>query len=276
MSLTAASGPLSRKPSGELNVELGRETPIFYLQPLEYRLRAIFEQETVVDTLRPFLLHESDRLPVYHFAPADVRRDLLAPSGSPSEDAHRGVMQWWDLRVGERVAPRAAWSYVEPPESAPFLHDLLSLKWEAVDEWFCEDEQLFGHPRDPFSRIDVYRTTRHVRVSLDGVVLADTRRALVLHETGLPPRWYIPPEDVRTDLLEPSSLRTRCAYKGSAGYWSARVGDRVVDDLVWSYPEPQHDAERVRDLLCFFNERVDLDVEGERVQRPRTQWSRDD
>jgi uncharacterized protein (DUF427 family) len=273
MSLTAASGPLSGTPSGELNVELERRGPIFYLQPLEYRIRAVLEREIVVDTLRPFLLHESGRLPVYHFAPEDVRRELLEADGEPVDDEHKGRMQRWHLRVGERVEPQAAWSYVDPPESATFLGDLVGLRWNSLDEWFCEDEQLFGHPRDPFSRIDVYRTTRHVRVSLDGVELADTRRALVLHETGLPPRWYIPPEDVRTDLLEPSSLRTRCAYKGSASYWSARVGDRVVDDLVWSYPEPQHDAERVRDLLCFFNERVDLDVEGERLERPQTQWS---
>jgi uncharacterized protein (DUF427 family) len=276
VSLTAASGPLSRSPSGQLNIDLGTNGPIFYLQPLEYRIRAVFEKEVVVDTLRPFLLHESDRLPVYHFAPEDVRRELLEPDGEPAEDEHKGTIERWRLRVGERVAPRAAWSYAKPPESAPFLRDLVGLGWNSLDEWFCEDEQLFGHPRDPFSRIDVYRTTRHVCVSLDGVVLADTRQALVLHETGLPPRYYIPSEDVRTDLLEPSSLRTRCAYKGSASYWSARVADRVVDDLVWSYPEPQHDAERVRDLLCFFNERVDLDVEGERVERPKTQWSRED
>jgi uncharacterized protein (DUF427 family) len=276
MSLTAASGPLSRSPSGRLNVELRTEGPIFYLQPLEYRLRAVFEREVVVDTMRPFLLHESDRLPVYHVAPEDVRRELLEPDGEPTEEEGRGAVQHWHLRTGDRVAPRAAWSYVEPPESASFLRGLVGLRWNALDEWFCEDEQLFGHPRDPFSRIDVYRTTRHVCVSLEGVVLADTRRALVLHETGLPPRYYIPPEDVRTDLLEPSSLRTRCAYKGSASYWSARVGDRLVEDLVWSYPEPQHDAERVRDLLCFFNERVDLDVDGERPERPRTQWSREE
>src|ERR687895_897566 len=274
MSLTAASGPLSGSPSGRLNVDLRAQGPILYLQPLEYRLRAVFEKEVVVDTLRPFLLHQSGKLPVYYVARADVRQELL--ERGRREDDEIGTREWFALRVGERVAADAAWSYVQTPEEAAFVRDLVALKWNAVDEWFCEDEQLLGHPRDPFSRIDVYRTTRHVRVSLDGVVLADTRQTFVLHETGLPPRWYIPPEDVRTELLEPSSLRTRCAYKGSASYWSARVGDRLVDDVVWSYPEPQHDAERVRDLLCFFNERVDLDVEGERLERPRTQWSRED
>lgn len=271
MSLTAASGPLSSSPSGQLNVELRAQGPILYLQPLEHRLRAVFEKEVVVDTLRPFLLHQSGKLPVYYVARADVRLELLEPGRR--EDDEIGTREWFALRAGERVATDAAWSYVQTPDEAAFVRDLVALKWSAVDEWFCEDEQLFGHPRDPFSRIDVYRTTRHVRVSLDGVALADTRQALVLHETGLPPRWYVPPEDVRTDLLEPSSLRTRCAYKGSASYWSARVGDLLVDDIVWSYPEPQHDAERVRDLLCFFNERVDLEVDGELQERPHTQWS---
>jgi uncharacterized protein (DUF427 family) len=134
-------------------------------------------------------------------------------------------------------------------------------------------EQLFGHPRDPYSRIDVYRTTRRVRVLLDGEVLADSRRAKVLFETALPPRYYLPAEDVRTELLVPSPTRTRCAYKGSAAYWHVRLGDRLHEDLVWSYPCPQHDAEPVRDLYCLFAERVDLELDGERQERPRTQWS---
>ena len=115
-----------------------------------------------------------------------------------------------------------------------------------------------------------------MRVLRDGEVLADSRRAKVLFETVLPPRYYLPAEDVRTELLEPSGTKSRCAYKGSASYWHVRVGDRLVDDLVWSYPDPQHDGEPVRDLFCFFNERVDLELDGEIQQRPRTQYSRDD
>jgi uncharacterized protein (DUF427 family) len=152
----------------------------------------------------------------------------------------------------------------------------VALDWNSMDEWFAEDDQLFGHPRDPYSRIDVHKSTRHVRVLRHGVVLADTRRSKILFETGLPPRHYIPAEDVRTELLVPSSTKTRCAYKGSASHWSVRVGDRVVDDLVWCYPEPQHDAEPIRDLLCFYQERVDLEVDGQVQTRPQTQWSRDD
>ena len=134
------------------------------------------------------------------------------------------------------------------PEAA-FLRDHVTFEWGAIDEWFTEDEQLFGHPRDPYSRIDVFKSTRHVRVSLDGQLLAESRRPKVLYETALPPRFYLPADDVRTELLVASPRRTRCAYKGSASYWHVRVGDRLVEDLVWTYRDPQHDATPVADHL---------------------------
>jgi uncharacterized protein (DUF427 family) len=274
MSLTAVHGILSDKPSGRLNLELGPGHAL-YLDPMPYRIRAIFEDETVVDARRPYLLHESGRLPVYYFERDEVRTDLLESPERGDDDPDKGALERWTLRVGDRAVPGAAWTYVEPPAAAGFLEGLIAFDWDALDEWFCEDEQLYGHPRDPYSRIDVYRTSRHVRVLLDGEVLADTRRASALYETGLPPRYYIPADDVRTELLEPSSIRTRCAYKGSASYWSVRVGEELVDDLVWTYRDPDDDAEQVRDLLCFFNERVDLEIDGELAARPLTQWSRE-
>ena len=274
MSLTAVHGLLSDNPSGRLNVEIGSGHAL-YLDPMPYRIRAIFEGETVVDAQRPYLLHESGSLPVYYFDRDEVRTDLLESAERGNDDPDKGAPERWTLRVGDRFVPGAAWTHVGPPEDARFLEGLIGFDWDAMDEWFCEDEQLYGHPRDPYSRIDVYRTSRHVRVLLDGVVLADTRRASALYETGLPPRYYIPAEDVRTELLEPSSSRTRCAYKGSASYWSVRVGDELVDDLVWSYRDPDDDAKQVRDLLCFFNERVDLEIDGELAERPQTQWSRE-
>jgi uncharacterized protein (DUF427 family) len=272
MSLSAVHGPLSKDPGGRSTFDL--EPPGLYLDPMPYRVRAIFEKETVVDALRPYLLHESERLPVYYFHEKDVRTELLGEPEREEGDEWKGPAERRALSIGDRVVPAAAWSHPEPPPEASFLRGLISFEWGAIDEWFCEDEQLYGHPRDPYSRIDVYRTSRHVRVLLDGEVLADTHRASALFETGLPPRWYIPADDVRTDLLEPSSTRTRCAYKGSASYFSVRVGEKLVEDLVWTYRDPDDDALDVRDLLCFFNERVDLEVDGERAERPQTQWSR--
>jgi uncharacterized protein (DUF427 family) len=267
------NGPFSKQPAGRLNVDLGEPDVVLYLDPMPYRIRATCAKETVVDSYQPFLLHETGRLPVYYFPPEDVRRDLLDPTGSRSETDTKGTCERWALRIGEHNVPDAAWSYSVVPEEASFLQGLVAFEWDAMDEWFCEDEQLLGHPRDPYHRIDVHPTSRHVRVLLDAEVLAETRRASVLFETSLPPRYYIPAEDVRTELLEPSSTLTRCAYKGAASYWSVRLGDRLVEDLVWAYRDPQHEAEPVRDLFCFFNERVDLELDGELTERPRTQWS---
>jgi uncharacterized protein (DUF427 family) len=190
-----------------------------------------------------------------------VRRDLLEPSDRASHCPHKGDARYWTVTVGRRSASDAVWGYPAPLEPAAFLAGHVAFHWNELDEWFAEDEQLFGHPRDPYSRIDVYRTSRRVRVRVDGEVIGDSVRAKALFETGLPTRYYLPPEDVRLDLLEASPTRSRCAYKGSASYWHVRAGGRLLEDLAWSYPDPQHDAEPVRDLIAFWNERTEIDVE---------------
>jgi uncharacterized protein (DUF427 family) len=270
VSLTAGSGPFGDRPRGRFDVEMPDR--VLFIEDVWPRIRGVASGETVVDASAAKLLHETGRLPVYHFVPAEVRMDLLEESGATSDSA-RGPLAWHDLRVRSRVVPRAAWTYPEPPARAPWLGELVAFRWDALDAWFAEAEELFGHPRDPYSRIDVCRTTRHVRVLLDGEVLADSRRARVLYEAALPPRWYLPAEDVRTELLVPSGHLTRCAYKGVASYWHVRVGDAVVEDLVWAYPDPQHDALPVRDMLCFFGEKVDVELDGVVDERPVTQWS---
>ncbi len=277
MSLTVGTGPFAKEPVGEFNFRVEPPTgSVLFFDLVPQRIRAIVAKETVVDSRRAKLLHETGHLPVYYFPEDDVRFDLLEPSEKRTHCPHKGDASYWSIRVEGRVAPDAVWAYREPIEPAAFLAGHVALYWERVDEWFAEDTQLFGHPRDPYSRIDVYKSSRHVRVLRDGELLAETRRAKVLFETALPPRYYIPVEDVRTELLVPSPTKSRCAYKGSASYWHVRVGDRLVEDLVWTYSDPQHDAEPVRDMLSFFNERVDLELDGEREERPQTQWSRDD
>ena len=271
MSLTANSGPLGHKPAGQLNLRL--ETPTgsaLYWDPVPQRIRATFAGETVVDSTQAHLLHESGLLPVYYFPEAEVRMELLERTDRSSHCPHKGDAVYWTLRVGDRESPDAAWGYPAPIEHAPFLAGNVAFYWNALDAWFAEDEELFGHPRDPYARIDVYPMSRPVRVLLDGEVLADSTRAKALYETSLPTRYYLPPEDVRTDLLEPSDTVTRCAYKGLATHFDA-LGH---DDVAWRYSDPQHDAEPVRDLIAFYNERVDIEVGGEPVERPATQWSR--
>jgi uncharacterized protein (DUF427 family) len=271
VSLTAGSGPLGERPAGRFDVAMPER--VLFIEGVPPRIRGVASGETVVDSDHAMLLHETGRLPVYHFPLAEVRTDLLADGGE-REPSGRGELAWHALAIGDRVVPRAAWTY--PAPAADFLEGLIAFRWNALDEWFAEAEQLFGHPKDPYSRIDVCRTARHVRVRLDGEVLADSRRARVLYEAALPPRWYLPADDVDTERLVPSGHLTRCAYKGVASYWHVRVGDRLVEDLVWSYPDPGHDALLVRDMYCFFSEKVDIELDGVVSDRPQTQWSPSD
>ncbi|MDQ3966496.1 MAG: DUF427 domain-containing protein, partial [Actinomycetota bacterium] len=141
------------------------------------------------------------------------------------------------------------------------------------DAWYEEDEEVFVHPRDPYHRVDILDSSRHVRVLVNGEVVAETDRPELLFETGLPTRYYIPPEDVREELLVPSDTTTQCPYKGVASYWSVDAGGELFEDLSWYYPEPLPEAAKISGLLCFFNERVDLEVDGEKQPRPRTRWS---
>jgi uncharacterized protein (DUF427 family) len=265
VSLTYGTGPFGQRPAGRFNVDLPREG-VLYVEELPRWVRVRFAGETVADSKRPRLVHEHARLPFFAFPEDGVRAESLQPTGRTEGDQVKGQHELLSVVVGDRVADAAAWRYRDG-----VLAGLVAFDWNAMDEWLEEEEPLHGHAQDPYSRIDVRRTSRHVRVLLDGEVLAETRRAKVLYEAGLPPRWYFPQEDVQMDLLEPSDRQTTCAYKGHASYWS--VGDE--DDLVWTYRDPLHDAVPVKDMLAFFNERVDIEVDGEPAGRPRTQWSRD-
>jgi uncharacterized protein (DUF427 family) len=208
-------------------------------EPGAKRIRTYLGGELVADTVRPLLVWEVPYYPTYYLPVDDVKRPEL------------GEVKELDDQPGKYVR----------------------FDWDAVDSWFEEDEEVYVHPRDPHTRVDILPTSRAVRVERDGVVLADSTHASILFETGLPPRWYIPKVDVRMDLLEHTDTATHCPYKGQAEYWAARVGDRVVKDLAWSYRTPLPESERVAGLICFFNERVDLFVDGELQERPKTKFS---
>ncbi|HEY7208490.1 MAG TPA: DUF427 domain-containing protein [Gaiellaceae bacterium] len=274
MGLTVGTGPFAKEPAGRFNFEV--ETPtgsVLLWDPVPHRIRAIVAGETVVDSTRAVLLHETGHLPVYYFPREDVRDDLLERTDKKTHCPHKGEASYWTITVGDRVAENAVWGYEDPLEPASFLDGYVALYWNEVDEWLAEEEHLVAHPRDPYSRIDVYPSSRRVRILLDGEVLADSERAQVLFETGLPPRYYFPPEDVGEGLLEPSSKQTTCAYKGHASHWHVRSGDGLHEDLAWSYAEPLRDGERVRGLIAFYTERVDVELDGEVSDRPVTQWS---
>ncbi|MGZ4201880.1 MAG: DUF427 domain-containing protein [Thermoleophilaceae bacterium] len=274
MALTKGSGPFGTQPAGVFNRPMPEYRGLIYFEDSPRRMRAVLGGETVVDSSRAKLLHEHGHLPVYYFPEEDVRMDLLEPSDHSTTCPWKGEASYWSVRVGDRVAENAVWSYLDPLEDAPPLEGYYAFYWNEMDEWYEEDEPAIVHARDPYHRVDILESSRHVKVSLGGETLAETTRALALFETGLPTRWYFPAEDVRSDLLEPSDRRTGCAYKGYASYWSVRVGDELEEDVVWTYRDPTRDAARIKDRLAFFNERVELEVDGELQERPETQWSR--
>jgi uncharacterized protein (DUF427 family) len=267
MSLTAGRGPFGPRPSGVFNVEMPPPERILYFEESSRRVRVRVAGETLADSQRARLLHEHGSRPVYYFPEADVRLDLLDGSDHVEDSELKGRTVYWDARCGERTAEHAAYAHVEPPAEAGFLLGYVSFACEAVDEWLEEDEHIAAGPRDPYRRIDVLRSSRHVRVALDGHALADTRRALALFESGLAPRWYIPLDDVRTDRLRPSGTRTTCPYKGRASHFDAGVGRRVEADVAWTYVHPLAEAARVKGHLAFLHERVDVELDGDVVSR---------
>jgi uncharacterized protein (DUF427 family) len=273
MGLMTGTGPLGREPAGTFNFEPPPAGQALYLEPTLKRVRAVIGGETVADSRAAFMLHESGHQPLYYFPSRDVRSELLEPSDRVTRCPKKGEASYFSVRVGDRVEEAVAWYYPDPIESAPSaLKDLVAFYWNRVDHWYEEGEEIFVHPRDPYHRVDVVQSDRLVRVSLDGVVLAESSRALALFESNLPPRWYLPPGDVVASLL-PSDTVTRCPYKGTASYHSV---DGVEDgvDIVWYYPDPLAEVGRIAGLLCFFNERVDLELDGEDVPRPTSAWSR--
>ena len=273
MTLTIGTGPFGDQGEKTFNFEV--EAPrdhVLYFEDSPRRVRAVFGGATVADSRRVKLMHEKGLLPVYYFLEEDVRMDLLEESDHTTHCPFKGDALYWTVKVGDRVADNAVWGYPEPLEDAPPLADYLAFYWRKMDHWYEEDEEVFVHPRDPYHRVDVLESSRHVKVMVNGEVVAETDRPRILFETGLPPRYYIPPEDAREEALVPSDKETQCPYKGVASYYSVEAGGEQIKDLIWYYSEPIPEAAKMKGHLAFFNEKADIEVDGEEQERPQTQW----
>lgn len=240
------------------------------IEPSAKRVRVFLGGELVADTTRPALVWEKPYYPTYYLPVEDVRAVLKATGGhQPSASRGDGIL--YDVEAGGAVAAAAAMRYHDSPLAR--LRELVRLDWAAMDEWFEEDEPVYVHPRDPYKRVDILASSRHVVVSVDGVTVADSRQPRILFETSLPPRYYLPLTDVRMELLRPSSTVTMCPYKGTAGYWSLTIGGALHEDVVWIYRSPVPESQKIAGLACFYNERVDISVDGVPQERPRTPFS---
>jgi uncharacterized protein (DUF427 family) len=275
MAMTVGSGPFGHTPNGVWNRETPETKGLIYFEDFPRRMRAEFAGETIVDSRHAKLLHEHGLLPTLYFPAEEVRTDLFRPSEKHTKCPWKGQASYWSLDVAGIVAKDAVWEYKDPIPESPPVKGYFGIYWDKMDRWLEEDEETIGHVRDPYHRVDILGSSRHVKVSLDGVVLAETKRPKALYETSLPVRWYIPPEDVRLDLLQRSDKpQSICAYKGYADYLSVQVNGEVKKDLVWTYAEPRRDAERIRGHLCFYNEFVDIEVDGEPQGRPESPFSK--
>jgi len=237
MSLTSGTGPFGPHPKGRLNFEPPER--VVYVEPWPRRVRALANGSVIVDSERTVLVYESGRLPRYSFPAEDVSSEARAK-----------------------------------PE--PDVEGYVRVHWSAAERWLEEDEEIIVHPHDPYHRIEVLSSSRRVRVRIEGELVAESIHPRILFETGLPPRYYFPQEDVRMDVLVPVDLTTGCAYKGWATYWDAVTSAGRIPAVAWSYPDPLREGDPVRDLLCLFQERPEIEVEVDGVVQvsPPTVYSR--
>ncbi len=252
-------------------------------EPSPKRVRAELGGQTVADSTAALLVWEPRRVVGCYAVPLeDVDAELRPSSAPPPEgdaDApllHTGFAfgvhstdgEALDVVVGGRTLEGAAFRPADPE-----LAGHVVLDFHAFDAWYEEEEPIIAHPRDPFHRVDILASSRHVRIELGGELLAESSRPFLVFETGLPTRYYMPPEDVVAEL-RPTDKRTYCAYKGEATYRALTIGDEERDDIVWGYEQPLRQAAELTGRVAFFDEKVDVTIDGERRERPQTALSK--
>jgi uncharacterized protein (DUF427 family) len=249
----------------------GLITPVDHMEPVPRRIRATLGGRVVLDTTRAVYLWEFPPYPQFYIPAADIDPEVLV-----DEDHVEKLRRGSARRVGLRVpgVSRAAAGRVYTEDSLPGLAGLARLDWGALDSWFEEDEEVFVHPRNPYARADALRSTRRVRVELDGLVLAESASPVLVFETGLPTRYYLNRTEVDFAHLRPSSTVTACPYKGrTTGYWSVEAGGTTHPDLAWSYDFPLSALQPIAGLISFYNEKVDIRLDGVLLDRPSTSFS---
>jgi uncharacterized protein (DUF427 family) len=243
-----------------VSTEVGR------VEPVPRRVRAFLGGQTVFDTTRALYVWEIPYYPQFYIPLADVTPNVLVDEDNAEQRPH-GTARRHAVRVKEVERPGAALVY--PAQATGGLAGHVRFTWRDLDAWFEEDEQVFVHPRSPFVRVDALRSTRHIRISLDGVTLAESDSPVMVFETGLPTRYYLSPTDIDFTHLEQSDTVTECPYKGrTTGYWSARTGGTLHEDVAWGYDFPTIGLAPIARLIAFYNEKVDITLDGRELPRP--------
>jgi uncharacterized protein (DUF427 family) len=247
-------------------------TQVNHIEPVPRRIRAFLGGRVVLDSTAAIYLWEWPAYPQFYIPLADIDPAVLVDE-QHSQKLSRGTARRHGLSVGETSRPGAARVYTD--DALPGLAGMVRLEWDALDAWFEEDEEVFVHPRNPYSRVDALRSTRRVRIELEGVVLAESASPVMVFETGLPTRYYLNRTEVDVDHLVPSDTVTSCPYKGrTTGYWSVQVGGALHPDLAWSYDFPTRQLLPIAGLIAFYNEHLDVFVDDVQQERPVTPFSR--
>lgn len=274
MALTVGTGPFAYTPAGVFNFDCETPGHVLYFEPTPRRISVVVCGQRIAESDRAMLLHETGLMPVYYLPEEDVRADLLAATEHSTHCPFKGDASYWTIRVGGEERENAVWSYPEPLPQAPPLSGYLAFQWDAVDEWWEEAERIGVHPRDPYHRCDAVRSDRHVVVRVGGEVVADSTRPTLLFETGLPPRFYLPDDDVRMDALQRSDFQTSCPYKGTTSrYYTAEAGGERLENVAWAYDDVHAEVRGIEGLVAFYNEKVELEVDGRPWTRPQTPFS---
>lgn len=249
------------------------EAPPLRAEVTPKRVRALAAGTVVLDTRGAVMVWERPYYPTYYVPRADVTARLVETQERGEHVVHPdlGRPLVCDVEVGGRTLRGAALAF--PDAADDRLRRLVRPRWGAMAEWLEEDEPVYVHPRDPYKRIDILASSRHVEVVVDGEVVADSTQPRILFETGLVPRYYLPITDVRSDVLRPSDSLTRCPYKGTAEWWSVHVGDTLHRDLAWTYRAPTHESLKIAGLVAFYDERVALHLDGTLQAQPRTPFA---
>jgi len=241
------------------------------IEPSPKRVRGYLSGQLVVDSIQVTNVWEKPYYPTYYFPLGDVNADVLVASGETRKSPSRGVADLYTVKGADRSTDAGAYTYPDSPIEE--LAGLVAFDWKALDHWFEEDEEVYVHARDPYTRLDLIPSSRRVTVEINGVQVADTTNAVMLFETGLPTRYYIPKTDIRLDLLTETDTATYCPYKGKARYWSVEAGGETFTDHVWGYDTPLPESSQIAGLVSFYNEKVDIYVDGVPQDRPKTKFS---
>ena len=262
MGLGWQQGPLAPGAIGTFLVAEPLPERILYAEPLRRRMRVMFGGEWIAQSDDVVILHEPGRYPVAYFPKGDIADGVLQATGRTTAHPELGHTSWYQVRRGDHDAPRGAWEHTGLPAFAESLAGRVAFAWHAMDAFYEEEERVLGHASDPYHRIDIRQTSRHLVVRAGDEVVAETHRPLVLYESGFAPRWYVPRDDVNEQLLAPVPRQTFCPYKGLCDYYD--VGD--AGRAAWSYRDAYREVDRVDDLISFEPDKVTVTLDGERLE----------